>query len=64
MKTLTPFGDHGLILAYVQDGQGRRLVACVAERGLAKAVGTVAISRAEARAAAAVLTALAEELPE
>lgn len=64
MKTLTPCGDHGLILAYVQDGQGRRLVACVAERGLAKTVGTVAISRAEARAAAAVLTALAEELPE
>lgn len=32
MKTITPFGDHGLVVAYVQDGQGRRLVACVADR--------------------------------
>ena len=50
------------VAAYVDDGQGRRIVVASEDRRMLRPV-PLATTKAEARAAIAVLRQLAEELP-
>lgn len=63
MRTIVEFGR--MHAAYIDDGQGRRIALVEQdEYGVSKTKGVLALTRLEARHAAAVLRDLADELPD
>lgn len=63
MRTIVEFGR--MHAAYIDDGQGRRIALVEQdEYGISTTKGVLALTRLEARHAAAVLRDLADELPD
>lgn len=62
MRTIVKFGR--MHAAYIDDGQGRRIALVEDEYGISTTKGVLALTRLEARHAAAVLRDLADELPD
>lgn len=63
MRTIVKFGQ--MHAAYIDDGQGRRIALVEKdEYGISTTKGVLALTRLEARHAAAVLRDLADELPD
>lgn len=63
MRTIVEFGR--MHAAYIDDGQGRRIALVEQdEYGVSRTKGVLALTRLEARHAAAVLRDLADELPD
>lgn len=61
-RTLQACGPHA-VAAYIDDGQGRRVIVGTPSRGAVEKPVLLAETREEARQVIAVLRQLAEELP-